>query len=146
MEWIYRGARVNGHQFHRDEIALYLNRTLTPYWRQVIERVEERFDYQTSPELLLRCLRERWRVNHEDIRDICRPIGYEPNHFLLFTPPRRSNFIEILEVDDDGNYNEDYLSKEYNPASHPADVLEPNPEIALENNPQGIHEPNPEAN
>ncbi|KAL2549196.1 Uncharacterized protein Fot_10726 [Forsythia ovata] len=127
MEMIYRGTRVNGHQFHKDEIALHLNRTFTPDWRQIIERIEETFDYQTSHELLFRYLKKRLRVNHEDIRDICRPTGYKHNIFSPFNPPRRSNFVEILEVDDDGNYIENDPSDEYTPALYPADVPETKP-------------------
>ncbi|CAA3006783.1 Hypothetical predicted protein [Olea europaea subsp. europaea] len=90
MEKIYRRARANGYQFHRDEIVYHLDRTLTPYWKQFIKGIEETFDDQTPPNLLLRCIRERWRVNCEDVRDTSKMPGYEPNP---------GNVITIPEVD-----------------------------------------------
>ncbi|CAA2990526.1 Hypothetical predicted protein [Olea europaea subsp. europaea] len=117
MERIYRGAKANGYQFHRDEIVHHLDRTLTPYWRQFIKGIEETFDYQTSPDLLLRCMRERWRVNCEDVRDNNKMPGYEPNP---------GNVITIPKVDYEGNYVEEDPSEEYNPVSYLAIDLKPN--------------------
>ncbi|KAL2461927.1 Uncharacterized protein Adt_45347 [Abeliophyllum distichum] len=68
---IIRGADKNGHSFHRDEIVYHLQRTLSPYWKQFMDEIEQKFEYQTPSALLMMSLREKWLIN--DNRKMIEP-------------------------------------------------------------------------
>ncbi|CAA3014612.1 Hypothetical predicted protein [Olea europaea subsp. europaea] len=72
----------------------------------------------TSPDLLLQCMRERWKVNREDVRDTNKMPRYEPNP---------GNVITIPEVDYEENYVEEDPTEEYNPVSYFEIDSKPNP-------------------
>ncbi|CAA3031173.1 Hypothetical predicted protein [Olea europaea subsp. europaea] len=75
IERITRGAENNRHEFHRDEIVYHLYRTLSPYWRRFIERLEEMFEYQPAP------------------------AGYEHDRRSPRSPPSVGNFPSLPIVD-----------------------------------------------
>lgn len=92
----HKGTERNRIDFHRDEIVYHYYRTLNTYWRHLIERLDQMFEYQTFLVIFIPCLNVSGRLTFRTLGVL---TGYELDHCCARCPPRIDNYVRILIVD-----------------------------------------------